>query len=74
MLERFYDAQADPDAARDEAARAHPLRRLADPEDIASMALWLASDEASFATGQAFVVDGGLTAGRTWRWGGGRGS
>jgi NAD(P)-dependent dehydrogenase (short-subunit alcohol dehydrogenase family) len=72
MLERFYDAQADPAAARDEAARAHPLRRLGEPADVAALALWLASDEAAFATGQAFVLDGGLTAGRTWAWGAGR--
>jgi NAD(P)-dependent dehydrogenase (short-subunit alcohol dehydrogenase family) len=71
MLEQFYDAQPDPVAARAEAARAHPLRRIAEPGDVASMAVWLASDEGSFATGQAFVLDGGLTAGRTWEWGGG---
>jgi hypothetical protein len=36
------------------------------PEDIARAALWLASDESSFVSGQAIVVDGGLTAGRPW--------
>ncbi|MEA2228611.1 MAG: hypothetical protein QOF04_2241 [Solirubrobacteraceae bacterium] len=71
MLEQFYDAQPDPAAARAEAARAHPLRRLGEPADVAALALWLASDEAAFATGQAFVLDGGLTAGRTWAWGAG---
>lgn len=38
-----------------------PLRRIGQPEDIASLALWLASDASSFATGETFVVDGGLT-------------
>jgi NAD(P)-dependent dehydrogenase (short-subunit alcohol dehydrogenase family) len=71
MLEQFYDAQPDPAAARAEAARAHPMRRVAEPGDVASMAVWLASDEGSFANGQAFVLDGGLTAGRTWAWGAG---
>lgn len=38
-----------------------PLRRIGQPEDIAALALWLASDLSSFATGETFVVDGGLT-------------
>ncbi|MGH7622769.1 MAG: SDR family NAD(P)-dependent oxidoreductase, partial [Gemmatimonadaceae bacterium] len=43
-----------------------PLERSGLPEDIANTALWLSSDQASFITGQAIVVDGGLTAGRKW--------
>jgi len=39
-----------------------PLGRLASPEDIASSFLFLASDEASYITGQMLVVDGGVTA------------
>ncbi|WBL37306.1 glucose 1-dehydrogenase [Tepidiforma flava] len=42
-----------------------PLGRSGQPADIANAALWLASDEASYVTGQAIVVDGGLTAGRS---------
>lgn len=41
-----------------------PLGRSGQPADIANAALWLASDAASYVTGQAIVVDGGLTAGR----------
>jgi NAD(P)-dependent dehydrogenase (short-subunit alcohol dehydrogenase family) len=40
----------------------HPAGRVGRPADIASMALYLASDEAGFITGQDFVVDGGMTA------------
>jgi 3-oxoacyl-[acyl-carrier protein] reductase len=40
-------------------ARAIPLKRLADPEDVAFAMLFLASDEASYITGQTLVVDGG---------------
>ena len=38
-----------------------PLKRLGKPEDVASMAVFLASDESSYATGTTFFVDGGLT-------------
>jgi len=40
-----------------------PLQRAGTPDDIAAMALYLASDEARFVTGTAMVVDGGFTAG-----------
>jgi NAD(P)-dependent dehydrogenase (short-subunit alcohol dehydrogenase family) len=39
-----------------------PLRKLAEPIDIANAALFLASDESSFITGTELVVDGGLSA------------
>jgi len=39
-----------------------PIHRIGQPGEIGGMALYLASDEASFVTGQVFVVDGGLTA------------
>ncbi|MFQ5665558.1 MAG: SDR family NAD(P)-dependent oxidoreductase [Candidatus Binatia bacterium] len=38
-----------------------PLRRIGDPEDIAYCALYLASDESRFVTGQTFIVDGGAS-------------
>lgn len=43
-----------------------PLARSGFPADIANAALWLASAESSFVTGDALTVDGGLTAGRRW--------
>jgi NAD(P)-dependent dehydrogenase (short-subunit alcohol dehydrogenase family) len=42
----------------------HILNRLGRPDEVASCALFLVSDEASFVTGHALVVDGGWTAGR----------
>ncbi len=44
-----------------------PIARSGEPEDIANMVLFLASDESRWVTGQAMVVDGGLLAGRPWR-------
>lgn len=40
----------------------YPIGRIGTPDEIAQMALWLASDEASFATGGIFTVDGGMTS------------
>ena len=51
-----------PAAFRPAIARTNPMERLAQPEEIAHMALFLASDASSFATGGVFVVDGGSTA------------
>ena len=56
-------AQADdPEAARRDAIARHPAGRLGTPSDIAQAVAWLASDQASFVTGQCFPIDGGLTA------------
>jgi NAD(P)-dependent dehydrogenase (short-subunit alcohol dehydrogenase family) len=52
----------DDEGRRQEYLREQPIGRLGQPDDIGGLALYLASDEASFVTGQVFVIDGGLTA------------
>jgi NAD(P)-dependent dehydrogenase (short-subunit alcohol dehydrogenase family) len=49
---------------REQIRHEHKLRRFGRPEEIASVASFLASGDASFLTGQALAVDGGYTAGR----------
>ena len=68
MIEGYFDAQPDPAAAKAFAERMHPLGRLGQPLDHANAFVYLASDEASWVTGTALVVDGGITCGV---WGGG---
>jgi 3-oxoacyl-[acyl-carrier protein] reductase len=48
----------------EEAARFIPMGRVGEPEDIADVAVFLASDAARYITGQTIVVDGGLLPGR----------
>ena len=51
------------DAMKGMVASRIPNQRLAGADDVATLALYLASDESSYSTGSEFVVDGGLTAG-----------
>lgn len=52
----------DPNSVRAERISVHPLGRLGQPEDIAGLAVYLASDESSWVTGSIFPVDGGYLA------------
>lgn len=54
--------QADAKDAIEEFAKYIPLKRVAQPEEVSNIVLFLASEESSYSTGSEFVIDGGLTA------------
>ena len=60
-LDDRIKAYADPVAARKAFVARQPMGRLAKPEEIAPVVVFLASDEAAFATGNVYSVDGGMT-------------
>ena len=60
-LDERIAAFDDPEAARREFIARQPMGRLGRPEEIAAIAVYLASDESAYTTGQVFIVDGGLT-------------
>jgi meso-butanediol dehydrogenase/(S,S)-butanediol dehydrogenase/diacetyl reductase len=62
MADSAFAVAKDEVAAKKDALARHPIGRFGVPSDIANMALWLASEESRFVTGQMFTVDGGLTA------------
>lgn len=53
-------ASPDPEKARSDFLARQPMGRLGTPEEIAALALYLASDESAYMTGQALLIDGGM--------------
>lgn len=62
IIDKVLAQSEDPEALLASFVASHPIGRLGLPEDIAAIAVYLASDESSFATGAEFRVDGGSTA------------
>lgn len=60
-LEEGY-APGAPDKAKARIAAGVPMRRYGQPEEVARLVLWLASDESSYSTGTTFPIDGGMSA------------
>lgn len=63
LLEKWFAQQENPEEFRRGQDLSHMLGRTAEPEEIARVAVFLASDEASFITGQSIPVEGGATIG-----------
>ena len=63
LAEGYFQAQPDPAAARAAAGKLHALWRIGRPEEVGRVGVFLASDDASFMTGSAVVVDGGFGSG-----------
>lgn len=63
MLEKEWEELGGEALVRHRFEAKHPLKRIAEPEEIARAVLFLASDAASFVTGACLAADGGITAG-----------
>lgn len=63
LAEGYFQNQRDPIKARADAGKLHALQRIGLPEEVARVAVFLVSDDASFVTGSSFVVDGGFGSG-----------
>lgn len=62
LLRRQFEDREGPQGTLDDLAALHPMGRLGRPEEIAKAAAFLASDDSSFMTGSALVIDGGYIA------------
>ncbi len=62
MIQEYFAGQPDPTAARAEMEAAYPIKRLADPREVAQAVLFLVAPESSYVSGTHILVDGALTA------------
>lgn len=62
MLQSFFGTSGDIESLKQEVRNVHPTKRYGTPEDAANLVNWLAGDEARYASGQLWVLDGGLSA------------
>jgi NAD(P)-dependent dehydrogenase (short-subunit alcohol dehydrogenase family) len=64
MVSKYWEAAEDPEAIKSSLVGSHLIKRLGRPEEVARLVCFLVSDDASFITGAAYLIDGGSLA---WR-------
>jgi meso-butanediol dehydrogenase/(S,S)-butanediol dehydrogenase/diacetyl reductase len=62
LSDDYINAQQNSSSAWEELYKMHPVGRIGEPEDVGKLAVYLASDDAGFVTGQVIVIDGGRTS------------
>jgi NAD(P)-dependent dehydrogenase (short-subunit alcohol dehydrogenase family) len=64
MVSKYWEAADEPEVIKSMLVGSHLVKRLGRPEEVAKLVCFLASDDASFITGAAYLIDGGSLA---WR-------
>ncbi|MCP4875556.1 MAG: SDR family oxidoreductase [Gammaproteobacteria bacterium] len=62
LSDDYINAQQNPETAWEELYKMHPLGRIGEADDVGKLAVYLASDDSAFVTGQVIVIDGGRTS------------
>jgi NAD(P)-dependent dehydrogenase (short-subunit alcohol dehydrogenase family) len=62
LLQAYFDSCPDPEKARSEFLKFHPIGRFGTPRDIGEVVCFLGSEQAGFITGSEIIVDGGMTS------------
>ena len=62
LSDTYINAQQNPETAWEDLYKMHPVGRIGEPEDVGKLAVYLASDDSTFVTGQVIVIDGGRTS------------
>ncbi len=62
LSDDYINAQENPEVAWEGLYKMPPLGRIGEPDDVGKLAVYLASDDADFMTGQVIVLDGGRTS------------
>lgn len=62
MLQSFFGDSGNIESLKQAVRDVHPIRSFGEPQDVANLVNWLASEEARYASGQLWVLDGGLSA------------
>ena len=62
LSDDYINVQQNPGAAWEGLYKMHPVGRIGEPEDVGKLAVYLASDDSTFLTGQVIVIDGGRTS------------